>query len=162
MNDIDTQDNASVRKVEWLQCAVNIILAAVGFTAMCIYGRQLTVFKGQFHEMQEQTRILNAQAQQAAQDATEASKAARQQLAISQRQSEAATTQATAALRASNVQQKQLELLDRPWMTVEITGSIRHLRDAVAWGPITLRKGGVDINLSLKICRAFCGDSCAN
>lgn len=108
---------------EWIQALVNIALLIVGIFAVCIYGRQLDVFRKQFAEMQSQTKILNGQVTQAAIDSVENSKKVERQLNLTQQQAQAATNsanesrKATELLRTSNKRAEvRWEAEHRPWV----------------------------------------------
>lgn len=76
--------------------------------AFVVAGITLIVFYGQFREMQTQSRILNAQAKQAAQDSVDASKRVEQQLGIADRQAKAAENSVAAIQRQTRTAQRAL------------------------------------------------------
>ncbi len=63
---------SKIRTVEWLQVAVNSILAIIGIIALCIYGRQLGVFRSQLEQMIVATKAAKESADAAKQAANTA------------------------------------------------------------------------------------------
>ena len=85
------------RTIEWLQFGTNALLAVIGVAALCIYGGQLKVMKGQLEEIIRQYPEIHAQAvaattavKQAAADSIENARRVERQLKIAQQQAEAA------------------------------------------------------------------------
>jgi len=60
------------RTVEWLQVVVNFVLAVIGIIALCIYGRQLGVFRSQLEQMIVATKAAKESADAAKQAANTA------------------------------------------------------------------------------------------
>ncbi len=117
----DNKDEAEklirgTRTIEWLQLVVNVTLLVVGIVAVCIYGRQLKVFNGQFQEMHAQTGILNQQAQQAARDAIEASNKVERQLGILQQQVSAARDSVRATQKQTEAAAAAMQIDQRAWL----------------------------------------------
>jgi hypothetical protein len=94
------------RNPDWYMVGLTALLFLVGVVT-------LVVFYDQFGEMQKQTGILNAQAQQAAADSIEAGKKVDEQLRI-------AAKQVRAAQESANAIQTQTVQQNRPWITAEV------------------------------------------
>lgn len=89
-NDIHTETNPNPQESErWFRAPDwwMVILTAL---TVAVAGITLRVFWKQFKEMQTQTGLLNAQAQQAAQDSVEASQKVEEQLRLTARQAKSA------------------------------------------------------------------------
>ncbi len=101
---------------EWIQVSVNVILVIVGVIAVCIYGSQLKVMKGQlgeivrqYPEIQKQAKAATDAVTQSARDSIDNAKRIERQLQIWQDQARAAQKQA-------NIAQQAFDIQHRPWV----------------------------------------------
>ncbi len=110
------------RTIELLQFCVNLVLAIIGVIAICIYYGQLQVMKGQlgeiirqYPEIQKQAKAATDAVQQVKADSADNARKVERQLTIAEKQ-------ARAAIGSTLAQQRQVEITDRAWIQVEVTG----------------------------------------
>jgi hypothetical protein len=106
------------RVPDWLQFAVNSVLAVVGVIAICIYFGQLQVMKGQlgeivkqYPEMKKQATAAQDQLTQAIMDSNTASIATAKQLQVFQ-------GQLTEASKTRELTESQWKAQQRPWVGI--------------------------------------------
>jgi len=126
-NELGVFEKSTLRYARWDFIVAVVTLIFVVLTAL--------VFWDQFREMSSQTDILAISARQARRDSAESSISTQKQLAISRQQADSASKQARAALQSAQTIQDEMELSERPWVsvsnaaiaspvTIDITGKI--------------------------------------
>jgi len=108
------------RRIEWAQLVVNGVLVVVGIIAVCIYGCELSVMKGQLGEVIRQYPQIQKQAQAATDAVNLATTQAAKNTSIVATQLAFAQKQAKAAEDSVKTAQRQTWQEQRAWVSVDV------------------------------------------